>query len=77
MTTTLVGTHKVVKLIELVGVSSESWSDAAKNAVAEASKTLHGITGVDVLHSTAVVNDGRITEYHVDVKVAFEVEHHK
>jgi flavin-binding protein dodecin len=75
MATTLVGTHRVVKVIELVGVSTESWSDAAKNAVAEASKTVHGITGVDVLHSTAVVKDGRVAEYHVDVKLAFEVEH--
>ncbi len=71
---TLVGTHKVVKVIELVGVSTESWSDAAKNAVAEAGRTVHGITGVDVLHSTAVVKDGHISEYHVDVKIAFEIE---
>ena len=76
MSTALVAAHKVVKVIELVGVSVESWSDAAKNAVAEASKTVHGITGVDVLHSTAVVEDGRIVEYHVDVKIAFEVESH-
>jgi hypothetical protein len=27
-----------------------------------------------VLHSTAVVRDGRIVEYHVDLKVAFVTE---
>jgi len=69
-----VGTRKVVKVIELVGISPTSWSDAARNAVAEASRTIHGITGVDVLHSTAVVEGGEIKEYHVDVKVAFVVE---
>lgn len=69
-----VGTRNVVKVIELVGISPTSWSDAARNAVAEASRTIHGITGVDVLHSTAVVEDGEIKEYHVDVKVAFVVE---
>lgn len=69
-----VGTRKVVKVIELVGISPTSWSDAARNAVAEAGRTIHGITGVDVLHSTAVVEGGEIKEYHVDVKVAFVVE---
>ena len=69
-----VGTRRVVKVIELVGISPTSWSDAARNAVAEASRTIHGITDVDVLHSTAVVEGGEIKEYHVDVKVAFVVE---
>lgn len=69
-----IGTSKVIKVIELVGVSPNSWSDAARKAVAEASRTVHGITGVDVLHSTAVVEDGEIKEYHVNVKIAFVVE---
>lgn len=64
----------VIRLIELVGVSDKSWSDAAQQAVARASKTLRHITGVDVLHSTAVVREGKIVEYHVTVKAAFIVE---
>lgn len=64
----------VVRVIELVGVSDKNWSDAAQQAVARASETVRHITGVDVLHSTAVVRDGRIVEYHVNVKVAFAVE---
>ena len=64
----------VVRVIELVGVSDKSWSDAAQQAVARASQTLRHITGLDVLHSTAVVRDGQIVEYHVNVKVAFIVE---
>ena len=64
----------VVRVIELVGVSDRSWSDAAQQAVARASETLRHITGLDVLHSTAVVRNGKIAEYHVNVKVAFVVE---
>jgi dodecin len=64
----------VVRVIELVGVSSQSWSDAAQQAVARASQTLRHITGLDVLKSSAVIKDGKITEYHVNVKVAFVVE---
>jgi dodecin len=70
-----IGTKKkVVKVIELVGVSSESWTDAARNAVAQAAKTVHGITGLDVLHSTAVIEGNEIKEYHVNVKLAFVIE---
>ena len=64
----------VVKIIELVGVSSESFSGAVRNAVSEASKTIRGITGVDVIQSSAKVKDGSITEYHVHVKIAFALE---
>jgi len=64
----------VVRVIELVGVSSKSWSDAAQQAVTRASETVRHITGLDVVHSTAVVRDGKIIEYHVNIKVAFVVE---
>jgi flavin-binding protein dodecin len=64
----------VVRVIELVGVSNKSWSDAAQQAVERASETIRHITGVDVIHSTAVVRDRKIVEYHVNVKIAFVVE---
>jgi flavin-binding protein dodecin len=64
----------VVRVIELVGVSSEGWSDAARQAVARASQTLRHITGLDVVNSSAVIKDGKITEYHVNVKIAFVIE---
>ena len=67
--------EKVIKIIELVGVSSESFSGAVRSAVAEASKSIRGITGVDVMQSSAKVgDDGQITEYHVNVKIAFTIE---
>ncbi|MGE5552646.1 MAG: dodecin family protein [Betaproteobacteria bacterium] len=64
----------VVKVIELVGESPTSWQDAIEQAVAQASRTLHGITGVEVLNMTANVENGKITEYKADVQVAFAVD---
>jgi hypothetical protein len=64
----------VVKVIELVGESQSSWQDAIEQAVQQASKTVHGISGVEVLNMTANVDNGRITEYKADVQVAFAVE---
>ena len=55
-----------VKVLELVGVSDKSWDDAVHNALKEASKTLRGISGVDVLRKTGKVKDGKIVEYTQD-----------
>ena len=63
----------IVKVIELVGQSGVSWEDAAKNPVAEAAKTVHGITGVKVIGQTAVIEDDSIKEFRANVKVAFVV----
>jgi flavin-binding protein dodecin len=65
----------VVKVIELVGSSQRSFSDAVRNAVAVASSTLRHIRGVDVISSSASVGpDGTISVYKVDCKIAFLVE---
>jgi len=45
-----------------------------KEATAGASKTLHGISGLDVVSTTATVKDNAITEYRATVKVAFLIE---
>ena len=64
----------VAKVIQLVGSSDKSFSDAVRVAVGQASQTIRGITGVDVISSQADVSDGEITEYRVTVKIAFPVE---
>lgn len=66
----------VVKVVELVGSSDSSFSDAVRNAVRVASKSLRNIQGVDVIGSSATVgDDGELTLYKVHCKVAFLVEH--
>jgi flavin-binding protein dodecin len=65
----------VVKVIELVGSSSDSFSDAVRNAVATASRTIRHIRGVDVMSSSATVGpDGGIAVYKVTCKIAFVIE---
>jgi len=64
----------VVKIVELVGSSPSSFSDAVRNAVSTASQTIRNITGVDVLSSNASVENGEISLYKVQVKVAFLVD---
>ena len=64
----------VLKVIELVGTSPNSWEEATENALKKAAETLRGITGADVVGQNVVIKDGKIVEYRVDVKVAFIVE---
>lgn len=64
----------VAKVIQLVGSSDKSFSDAVRVAVDQASSTIRGITGVDVISSQAMVSDGKITEYRVTVNIAFSIE---
>ena len=64
----------VIKSIDLVGVSSESWRDAANAALEEAAKTLRGIEGMEVLETSAVVEGDKIKEYHTHVRVRFRLE---
>ncbi|MHB8513114.1 MAG: dodecin family protein [Actinomycetota bacterium] len=64
----------VIKTIDLVGVSSESWRDAAQAALAEASKTLRGIDGMHVLETSAVIEGDKIKEYHTHVRISFRLD---
>ncbi len=64
----------VVKVVELVGSSPTSFSDAVRNAVSTAAQTIRNITGVDVVSSNASVENGEITLYKVQVKIAFLVD---
>ncbi len=64
----------VIKTIDLVGVSSESWRDAANQALAEASRTIRGITSMDVLDTSCNVEDGKISEYLTHVRIQFRIE---
>jgi flavin-binding protein dodecin len=64
----------VIKTIDLVGVSTDSWQDAANKALQEARKTIRGIQGFDVLESSAVVDDGEISEFHCHVQIRFRIE---
>jgi flavin-binding protein dodecin len=64
----------VIIIREMVGTSATSWSDAARQAVATASKTVRNIRSVEVVKSTAEVTDGEIVEYRVELKISFEYE---
>ena len=63
----------VVIIRELVGTSPRSWSDAARQAVATASRTVRNIREIEVVKSSAKVENGEIVEYRVELKLHLRV----
>ncbi|GGG33832.1 dodecin family protein [Bizionia arctica] len=64
----------VLKVIEVLSNSNESWEDATKKAVKEASKTVKNIKSVYVQEQSAIVNGDNVTEFRVNLKLTFEVK---
>jgi dodecin len=64
----------IAKVITIIGNSPESFAQAAQVAVSEASKTLRGITGADVISMSCEVEGDQITMYRTTVNIAFAVE---
>ncbi|MGO3181357.1 MAG: dodecin family protein [Aequorivita sp.] len=63
----------VLKVIEILANSKESWEDATRIAVKEASKTVKNVRSVYVNEQSCVVDGDNITHFRVNVKVSFEV----
>lgn len=64
----------VYKVIELIGTSEEGFSEAVRNALSDAEKSLQGIEYMDVGNARVRVKDNKIAQYEVTVKVAFKVK---
>jgi dodecin len=64
----------VLKVVEILASSPKSWEDAAANAVEEASKSVRGIRSINISNQSAIVEDGKITEYRINCKISFEIE---
>lgn len=64
----------ILKVIEVLAESPTSWEDAAKEAVAEAGKTVRGIRSIYVENFQATVRNGAMENFRVNAKITFEVE---
>jgi flavin-binding protein dodecin len=61
----------VAKVTEIIASSSKSFDDAVEQGVARANKTLKGVQGAWVKDQKVTVNDGKISEYRVNLMVTF------
>ena len=64
----------VAKVSEIMSSSSVSFDDAIQQGLARASSTLRNVKGAWINNMKVECNDGRITEYRVDMKVTFVLD---
>jgi flavin-binding protein dodecin len=65
---------RVYKLVEVIGTSTQSWEDAAKNAVETAALTLRDLRIAEVVKMDMKVEGGKVQEYRTRVLLSFKYE---
>ena len=64
--------RSVYKSVELMGSSSSSWEDAAKNAVETAAKTLKDLRIAEITQMDMKIENGKVTAYRAKVNLSFK-----
>ena len=63
----------VLKVIEILGNSEQSFEDAVQNVINEVSKTVKDIKSVYVQDMQVTVDNNQISQYRVNAKVTFGI----
>jgi len=64
----------VLKVIEVLSNSKESWEEATSKGIKKASKSIKNIKSAFVQSQSVTVKDGKVDEYRVNLKITFEVK---
>lgn len=64
----------IVKIVDLVGESPTGWEEAMKNVIAEAQKTLRGITRIGVKEFDVRMKNDKVDVFRVRAEVSFKLE---
>lgn len=64
--------NTVYKVVEVIGTSTQSWEDAAKNAVETAGRTLRDLRVAEVVKTDLTVKDGKVQAYRARVLLSFK-----
>lgn len=62
------------KMIEIVGISKDSFAKAAKNAVVEAAKSVRGIKWARIAELEMSLEGQKIIEYRATTQIYFDIE---
>jgi len=66
--------ESVYRVTEVVGVSSDSWEQAAKNAVETVSESVRDLRIAEVVRQDVTIEDGKISGFRVRLGVSFKYE---
>ena len=62
----------VYKVIEIIGSSSDSWEDAAKQAIVRASKSLEELRVAEVVEQDLKIEEGVVVAYRTKLRISFK-----
>ena len=68
------GGGTVYRVTEVIGTSSNSWEDAARNAVETASRSLRDLRIAEVTKTDLVIENGRVTAFRARVSLSFKYD---
>jgi flavin-binding protein dodecin len=66
--------ESVYRVTEVIGVSSDSWEAAAKNAVETAGKTVRDLRVAEATRFDVTIQDGKVQTYRVRLDISFKYE---
>jgi flavin-binding protein dodecin len=66
--------ESIYKVVEVIGTSTKSWDDAARNAVETAAGTLRDLRVAEVVKLDMKVEDGKVQAYRARVMLSFKYE---
>jgi hypothetical protein len=64
----------VYRVTEIIGTSTKSWEDAAKNAVETAAKSLRDLRIAEVSKLDMKIEDGKVVAYRARVSLSFKYD---
>jgi flavin-binding protein dodecin len=66
--------ESIYKVIELIGTSTKSWEEAAKNAVETASKSLRDLRVAEITKLDLKIENGKVTAFRARVSLSFKYQ---
>jgi dodecin len=66
--------ESVYRVTDIIGVSTESWEDAARNAVATAAGSLRDLRVAEVVKLDVTIEDGKVARYRTRLNLSFKYE---
>jgi dodecin len=64
----------VYRVTDVIGVSTESWEAAARNAVETAGKSIRGLRVAEVVRRDVTIADGGVQSFRVRLGISFKYE---
>ena len=66
--------ESVYRVTEVIGVSTESWEAAARNAVETAGKTVRDLRVAEATRFDVTIQDGKVASFRVRLGISFKYD---